>query len=283
MTKAQDTTKRIQEIAPGFYTIRAPLRILVGLINIGTHMSLIRLSNGHFIAVDTVELDPALKAEMDELTDNGKLIAACLGTHPYHTLYFPGFYKAYPNVKFYGSPRHLRIFPDVPWAGDLNEESTRKLWEPEVEMRIPAGSEFVNPLPELTNHFSCVFVFHKSSKTIHIDDTVSYYTDPGFGFRMLTNCQDGTMAFHLSITNVGLLPTAEAPQQFKCWVAKLLQDWDFDNVATAHNGFKIGGAKKQLQELLDSWNDKLDQLSSKRTGSAIAMGGDGKGVACECG
>lgn len=42
--------------------------------------------------------------------------------------------------------------------------------ESEVSMRVPAGAEF--EAPEDGNHFSAVFVLHKASRTIHIDDTV---------------------------------------------------------------------------------------------------------------
>lgn len=58
-------------------------------------------------------------------------------------MYFESFYKLYPNAPYYGTPRHLRKFPSIPWKGDLNQETVRKTWEPEVEMRIPDGAEFV--------------------------------------------------------------------------------------------------------------------------------------------
>lgn len=41
------------------------------------------------------------------------------------------------------------------------------------------GAEFVAPLPEKTNHFSCVFVFHAKSGTIHINDTIMVGFKPG--------------------------------------------------------------------------------------------------------
>ncbi|KAJ3094853.1 hypothetical protein HDU97_007525 [Phlyctochytrium planicorne] len=277
------TTSRIQEIGPGYFNIRAPFKFLFGLVDIGTQMSLIRLKSGKFLAIDTVELTPSLKDEIDKLTDNGSLIEAVIGTHPYHTLYFPGFYEKYPNTKYYGTPRHLRIFPDIPWAGDVNEESVRKLWEPEVEMRIPDGAEFVNPLPERTNHFSNVFVFHKASRTIHVDDTIMYFKDPGMALRM-AGFSDGRMDFHRSITGPGLLPTPDAPQKFQCWVAKLIHDWDFDNISSAHNGCKIGGAKKQLQDTLDGWEERLANLSKTRAADSgdAAWSSNWKDT-CECG
>ncbi|KAJ3202035.1 hypothetical protein HDU67_000837 [Dinochytrium kinnereticum] len=273
--------KMIKEIAPGFFNLRAPFTYLFGMVDIGTQMSFLKLSSGKILVIDTVELTPQTKAEIDELTDNGKLIDGVLGTHPYHTLYFPSFHKHYPNAKYYGTPRHLRNFPDIPWAGDLNEESVRAKWEPDVEMRIPAGSEFVNPLPERTNHFSNVFVFHKASKTIHVDDTLLVFQNPGFLMRM-AGLSDGQFAFHPSLLGPGLYPTEEAPKQFQCWMDKLLHDWDFENITSAHNGYYLGGAKEKIRRLLERTEEKLAKLGKTRAQDVGSWSPNWKDT-CECG
>jgi hypothetical protein len=102
-------------------------------------MSLARLSNGKFLVIDAVPLTPTIKKEIDQLTENGSKIEAFLATHPFHTLSIPAFHQAYPEPKYYGCPRHLRKLTTINWSGDLNDCKTRSLWEPEVEMRIPAG------------------------------------------------------------------------------------------------------------------------------------------------
>jgi hypothetical protein len=102
-------------------------------------MSLIRLSNDKYLVVDTVPLTDSIKTFIDQTTENGTKIEAVLATHPFHTLAFPPFFQAYPNVPYFGTPRHLRIQPQIPWAGNLNDCATRNKWSPEVEMRIPDG------------------------------------------------------------------------------------------------------------------------------------------------
>ena len=102
-------------------------------------MSIARLSNGKYLIIDTIPLTDQIKSEIDELTENGNKIEAVLATHPFHTLAFPAFHNAYPNVPYYGTPRHIRKLQNISWAGDLNECSIRDKWKPEVEMRIPAG------------------------------------------------------------------------------------------------------------------------------------------------
>lgn len=216
-------------------------------------------ASGKFLAIDTINITPPIKQEIDSLTDNGKLIEACIATHPYHTVFFLPFYKLYPNCQYYGAPRHLRTITEIPWAGAINENFSK--WEPEVMMRIPAGSDFETPGPD--NHFSSVFVYHAASKTIHDDDTVCYFPKPGLLLRGIFGAKAASMTFHPTLTGVGLHHTAEAPLQFKEFIEKVIQDWDFENICTAHNGNKIGGAKAKLQKTLVANTPTLLRLSEK--------------------
>jgi hypothetical protein len=77
------------------------------------------------------------------------------------------------------------------------------------------------------------------------------------------------MKFHTSLAKNGLLPTAEAPYDFKNWVQKLIDEWDFDSICTAHSGNKIGGAKLQLQQTLDSTESLFAKLAAKYTGDMV--------------
>jgi len=252
--------EHVIHIGGGFYNIRAHFKVALGMIDIGTHMSLCKLSNGNFLVIDTVNLEPNQKAEFDRLTKNGRLIEAVVATHPFHSRSFRQFHAMYPNAPYYATPRHRRTIPDIPWAGDVTCAGVRQQWAPEVEMRIPAGAEFVDPMPEKSNHFSNVFVFHRASHTIHNDDTVMCARDPSFLLRML-GFKHGTMMFHPSISGPGLHPTAESPWQFKQWLEDLMRDWDFDNICSAHNGCKIGGAKEQLRQTLERAQPKLQKIS----------------------
>jgi hypothetical protein len=104
----------------------------------------------------------------------------------------------------------------------------------------------------------------------------------------LAGFKHGTMSFHPTIKNVGLHRTPEAPFQFRDWVASILQEWDFDNVCTAHMGNKIGGAKQQLQEILQRAEplfQKLSESNKKKQPSGTATEGDHQIVVSgnECG
>ncbi len=129
----------LYKIGSGFWNVRSRFKILAKLINIETQMSFIQLNNGNFLVIDTVELDDNLRQEINHLTDNGNKIEAVIGTHPFHTLSFSTFYESYPNAEYYGTPRHLRRLTQIPWVGSLDDCNVRKKWEPDVELRIPAG------------------------------------------------------------------------------------------------------------------------------------------------
>jgi len=259
------THKYLEEVAPGFWNIRGHFNIAAGLIDIGTHMSIAKLTNQKYLVIDTIALHPQLKQEIDQLTNNGADIEAVIATHPFHTLAFRGFHKEYPGAPYYGTPRHYRVIPEIPWAGNFNECDIRNKWLPDIEMRIPSGAEFVAPLPEKSNHFSCVFVFHRPSRVLHVDDTIMIGNHPGILLK-LAGFRHGSMGFHPSIKGHGLYPTEHAPYQFKEFIAGVIRDWDFDTICAAHMGNKVGGAKAQLQEILDKAEPLFKRLSAKNKG-----------------
>ena len=130
---------KLYEIGPGFWNVRGHFRIFARMIDIGTQMSIAQLANGNFLVIDTVELDGHLRMQIDQLTANGELIEGVIGTHPAHIQSFQAFYEAYPQAAYYGTPRHLHVLSQIPWLGSVDDCNVRRKWEPDIEMRIPAG------------------------------------------------------------------------------------------------------------------------------------------------
>jgi hypothetical protein len=254
---------KLNQIGKGFWNVRTSFKMYL-FVDIETQMSIIQLSNGKFLIIDTVEMNDNLRREIDHLTNNGEKIEAVIASHPFHTTFFPAFYDAYPNAPYYGTPRHLRKITNIPWKGDLNDCNIRKKWEPEVKLRIPAGAEFINPQPESTNHFISVFVFHPASSTLHVDDTIMYAEDPSFAIRIFSGLKKGDFAFHPSMETDGIHPTPEAPYLFRDWMKNMLNDWKFDNICTAHIGVKIGGAHEAVTKLLEATEPLFDKMTEER-------------------
>lgn len=255
------SSSRINDLGNGFYNIRGDF-YYAGIINFGAHMSVIKLRTGKFVVIDTIAIDVALKVELDALTQNGQLIEAVIATHPFHTTYFPAFYKLYPQAKYYGTPRHLRLQPAIKWAGDVSEGSVQRLYEPEIYQRIAEGSEFINPRDD--NHFNNVFLYHPASKTLHCDDTFLFFNDPGCLFGCCGGVKANNVYMHLALTTVGIKPGIEAPHAFKRWIFKMMDDWDFDNLVVAHNGTCIGGAKNSVMKTLLKIVPILERMVKER-------------------
>ncbi|KAJ3289283.1 hypothetical protein HDU79_004192 [Rhizoclosmatium sp. JEL0117] len=234
-------------------------------------MTFLKLSSGKFLTLSTVDLDPEAKAEVDTLTQNGSLIEAVVATNPFHTLAFEAFYAAYgkgKDVKFYGTPRHLRKYPGIPWAGSVEDEKILKLWEKDVDLRIPAGCEFNNPQPESYNHFCGVVAFHRASKTVICDDAFKVSENPGF-VSQLFGARHNEISFHASLLGPAINKTPTAPREFHDWVIQLVKDWDFENMGTCHGGVMIGGAKAELVKCLEKNKKALSDLAVVNGGVAF--------------
>jgi hypothetical protein len=249
---------RIKLIEPNLYHIRAEFRVIMGLVNVGTHMSIVKLPNGKFLVIDTVPLDDQLREEIDELTNKGEDIEAVIATHPFHTLSFQAFHDAYPTVQFYGTPRHLRIKKDINWDGDITENL--KNWESSgIYMRIPDGAEWEFPQPEASNHFVAIWVYIEKAKTIHVDDSVSLYNNPNWLVKAV-GFQPGKICFHPAMKGPALKPQRDSPEKLKAWFEKVIEDWDFDNMVISHKDNWIGGAKEALRAALIEGQPIFDDL-----------------------
>jgi hypothetical protein len=89
-----------------------------------------------------------------------------------------------------------------------------------------------------------------------------YAEKPGFLLKLF-GFKNGAMAFHPTIKNNGLHPTAEAPYLFRDWMRNMLRDCSFENICCAHLGVKIGGAHVDVQTLLNNAEPLFTKLSEK--------------------
>jgi hypothetical protein len=71
-------------VADSFVNIRGSFKI-GGLLDVGTQTSLVRKKNGNWIMLDSLKMEPDVKAQVDSMTDGGKAIDAILNLHPFHT------------------------------------------------------------------------------------------------------------------------------------------------------------------------------------------------------
>lgn len=216
---------KIIDCGNGFWNLRGSFKI-AGLLDIGTQASLVRLSDGRFVFLDSYTLTPEQRAEVDAIT--GGQVAAVLNTHPFHTVHVEAMQVAFPEAKHYGTARHLEKFPHLTWESLTVEDPA--LWAefaPDLEFSVPEGVLFIHPNEHI--HCSSVLVWHPASRSLHVDDTFGML--PAKGMR-----KKPKIAVHPTL-RFALEKRAGAAKDFRAWGEKLTQDWaDPQWLCAAHSG-----------------------------------------------
>lgn len=219
----------IRNIAEGFWNIRGSFKV-GGLIDVGTHVSLVRLSSGRFVLLDSYSLDEATERAVLALTNDGRAIEAILNVHPFHTVHVRHMHAHFPNAKLYGTSRHASKFPELPWERLRTEDpELHAIFDQDLDFSVPRGVDFISDNDNV--HFSSVLVLHRASKTIHVDDTLMYVRLPKparlLGFEDL-------FRFHPTL-RLALQRRRGAAQEFRDWANELAERWrDADNLCAAH-------------------------------------------------
>lgn len=229
---------RILQISDAFWNIRGEFRV-GGLLNIGTHASLVKRTNGKFVLLDAYTLQEDIKAEVDALTNNGADLEAIINLHPFHTIHVQAVHQQYPNARLYGTRRHVEKFPELPWEKELTEsEECADMFASDLEFSIPAGVDFISSNEHL--HFSSVLAYHRASKTIHSDDTLMFLQLPG----PLGRIKKPEVTFHLTLAKT-LERRPGAAQDFRDWARTLAAQWnEAENLCAAHSATLVGSENR---------------------------------------
>lgn len=227
-------SENILQISEDFWNIRGDFKI-GGILNIGTHASMVRRGNGKFVLLDAYTLQGEVKEQIDDLSKNGVDIEAIINLHPFHTVHVQRTHNQYPNAKLYGTQRHIEKFPDLPWQPELTEsDECADLFADDFEFSIPGGVDFISSNEHL--HFSSVLAYHRASKTIHADDTLMYLQLPG----LLGKLKKPEISFHMTLAKT-LEKRAGAAKEFRAWVRRLTEQWrDAENLCAAHSATLLG-------------------------------------------
>ena len=216
-------------VAGDFWNIRGSYRI-GGVIDVGTHVSLLRRSNGRFIFLDSYSLTGRASREVDDLTGGGENVEAILNLHPFHTVHVRRMHELFPRARLYGTARHLKRFPELPWQKERTEDAALHAeFADDLEFSVPRGVDFISANEQV--HFSSVLALHRASATIHSDDTLMYIVLPAllrlFG---LSNA----VSFHPTLAKA-LEKRPGAARDFRDWANGMIENWrDAENLCTAH-------------------------------------------------
>lgn len=226
--------KNVVDVGEGFYNLRGSLRI-GGVLPIGTQASLVRRKNGRFLLLDALALDEATRAWLDAQTEGGKLLDAVLHLHPFHTLFVRKMHEAFPNAALYGTARHARLAPDLPWnALRTDQPELHALFAEDLVFTVPRGVELIPANERL--HFSSVVAFHPASRTLHVDDTLNYVKLP----RVLHLFARDSLGLHPTLVQV-LERRSGAVADFRAWCQELVElARGAQNLCAAHTSVLLG-------------------------------------------
>lgn len=258
--------EKIIEVSPDFWNIRGSFKI-GGVVDIKTHASLVRLASGNFVFLDSYSLSPAARERVGEIIGKKGKLEAILNLHPFHTVHVERMHELYPRARLYGTVRHHKLFPDLPWEELLTEDpALHALYADDFEFSVPRGVDFVSSNENI--HFASVLVMHMASHTIHVDDTFMYLELP-LPMRLL-GWKD-SLGFHPTLARA-LERRAGAASEFRDWARELIEEWgDAENLCAAHTAPLLARAnsglsiRERLKKALKRCEPKL-RLHERRFG-----------------
>lgn len=170
-------TRRLVNLGSGFWNVRCSMKV-AGIINVGTQVSIVRLQSGRFVFLDSYTLNGEIRELVMGLTQDGSLVEAVLNLHPFHTLHCAAMARDFPAAKFYGSERHHRVCPSVPWETERVESvAVAEKYSRDLEFSLPAGITYFSENEKV--HAGSLLAFHPASGSLHVDDTLNVLPVPG--------------------------------------------------------------------------------------------------------
>jgi hypothetical protein len=257
-------THRILRISDDFWNIRGSFKI-AGVVDVGTHASLVRRANGKFVLLDSYTLTDALERDVRAATNDGQDVEAILNVHPFHTIHVRRTHQQFPNAKLYGTARHVSRAPELPWEPLRTEDpALHAMFADDLDFSVPRGVDFISSNEHV--HFSSVLVWHRASKTIHVDDTFNYIRLPKAA-RIVGRTD--VLSFHPTLAKA-LEKRPGAVADFREWAKELIERWrDAENLCAAHSAALLGEKNQgssihaRLLKALDKVGRTLDKHERK--------------------
>lgn len=238
----------MDRLADTFWNIRGTYRV-AGVLDIGTHMSVVQRGNGRFVVIDGCALDGARRDALLALTADGHRVDAIVNVHPFHTMHVEETHRLFPDAALHGTARHRRLAPSLPWSAPPVED-----WADEhpytdiLDLSIPDGVHFT--CADERVHVGSVLVRHRQSGVVHVDDTLNVWAAPGVLRGMLPQ---SSLRMHPMLPRA-LKAEAGAADAYGAWARGLASRWAGTRVVcAAHSAVRHlpqGGFEREIEEAL---------------------------------
>lgn len=252
---------RVIDLGNGFWNIRGTLRI-GGVVNVGTQSSLVRLSSGDFLFLDSYGLGDTVARQVMALTDEGRAVRAILNLHPFHTIHCETMHRMFPQALLFGSDRHRRTWPALPWQPEAVESAQVAGRFPDLRFSLPEGIDYICQNERV--HAGSLLAYHPASGSVHVDDTLNVLPIPGLLRRLLRLPR---LTFHPTLGQA-LQDRPGAARDFRAWALQIAKEWrDARTVCAAHSAtlaIRPGSFPDHIRRALDRAEPVLKRFESKR-------------------
>ncbi|WP_295042545.1 hypothetical protein [uncultured Paracoccus sp.] len=252
---------RVIDLGNGFWNIRGTLRI-GGIVNVGTHSSLVRLASGGFVFLDSYGFGDHVARQVMALTDKGREVRAILNLHPFHTLHCETMHRMFPQALLFGSDRHHRKWPALPWQPEAVESPHVAAQFPDLRFSLPDGIDYICQNDRV--HAGSLLAYHPASGSLHVDDTLNVLPIPGLLRRLLRMPR---LAFHPTL-GLALQDRPGAARDFRAWALRIADEWrDARTVCAAHSAalsIRPGSFPTHIRHALDRAEPALKRSEARR-------------------
>lgn len=247
----------MDRLADTFWNLRGTYRV-AGVLNIGTHMSLVQRHDGRFVVLDGCGLEEAQRDAVMALTGNGERVDAVVHVHPFHTMHVVATHRLFPTATLHGTARHHKHFPSLPWSTTPVEAwSGDHPFADDFDLSVPDGVDFV--CPDERVHVASVLVRHRPSGIVHVDDTLNVLAAQGALGGVLPQ---SSLRMHPMLARA-LKPVAGAADAYAAWARGLASQWaDTRMVCAAHSAVRhlpAGGFTREVEAALAKVSRTLDR------------------------
>ena len=219
--------RQLIPLAENLWVVERP-QTFYGL-SVGTRMTVVRLSGERLLLHSAVELDAALRTELDAI---GRVCFAVAPNRVHH-LYAGAVAQLYPEARLWVAPGLDRKRPDLAFVAVLGDEAPEE-WRGEVDQVFFRGRPYENE----------VVFFHRASRTLLLCDLAfNFGPRAAAPTRLLMKLIRSYGHFGPSKLDPLLIRDRVAARQS---LERILA-WDFDRVIVAHGEILETGGREALR------------------------------------
>ncbi|MEM7064647.1 MAG: DUF4336 domain-containing protein [Cyanobacteria bacterium P01_B01_bin.77] len=223
----------IVAVTDNLWVARQPLRFLG--VEIGTRMTVVRLSNGDLILISPITLEKQDRHHLDELGTVQHIIAPNL----FHHLYVQQTQTLYPDATIWGVEGLADKCPEITIDALVNQTGS---FNNELDYFPFQG--FGSILPQGIVLANETVFFHRSSRTLILTDTAFNFDQ---SYSLVTQLAVRTLGSFNSLRPTRLEKWGTRDKEKVAASVRRVLAWDFDRVIPAHGSVVETGGKDALK------------------------------------